>query len=306
MLGRSSLDVFPLALGANSFGWTSDEAQSHAVLDAFVAGGGTLVDTSDSYGAGASESIIGSWLAARGRRDDVVIATKVSRHPEFRGLAGDTVAAAAEASLRRLGVDHIDLYYAHFDDPDVPLDETVAAFDRLVSDGKVRFVGVSNYSPERLTGWLNVAATLGAAPPVALQPHYSLVHRRTYEPGLRDIAVAAGLGVLPYWGLAAGFLTGKYRTHEDLRGRAREQMLDRYFSEPGLAVVDALTRIGSRHGVEPATVALAWLRQRPGVTAPIASARTTDQLPALLAAADLTLAEEEMADLTRVSDAVGV
>ena len=311
-LGTSGLEIHPVVLGGNTFGWTSGENESHRVLDAFLDTGGTLVDTADSYSAwvdghegGESERVIGSWLAHRGRRDDVLIATKVSRHPEFRGLAASNVKAAAEASLKRLGTDRIDLYYAHFDDADTPLEDTVGAFDALVKEGKVRFVGVSNYAPDRLRRWLEIAEETGAALPVALQPHYSLVHRKTVEPELRDIAVGAGMGMLPYWALAAGFLTGKYRTEADLEGRARAGSVGRYMSPEGLAVVDRLVEIADAHGVAPATVALAWVLGRPGMAGVLASARTTEQLPALMDAARVSLSEQEMDTLTRASDAVG-
>ncbi|MDA2803882.1 aldo/keto reductase [Nocardiopsis suaedae] len=311
-LGNSGLEIHPVVLGGNTFGWTSDEKESHRVLDAFLDAGGTLVDTADSYSAwvegnegGESEHVIGSWLAGRGRRDDVLIATKVSQHPEFRGLAASNVKAAAEASLKRLGTDCIDIYYAHFDDAGTPLEDTVGAFDALVKEGKVRYVGVSNYGPDRLRRWLEIAEGIGAALPVALQPHYSLVHRKTVEPELRDIALGAGMGMLPYWALAAGFLTGKYRTEADLEGRARAGSVGRYMGPEGLAVVDRLVEIADAHGVAPATVALAWVLGRPGMAGVLASARTTEQLPALMDAARVSLSEDEAAALTRASDAVG-
>jgi aryl-alcohol dehydrogenase (NADP+) len=216
-LGTTDLDVFGLNLGGNVFGWTADEATSHAVLDAYADAGGNFVDTADSYMAaapgnrgGESETIIGSWLRRRGRRDDVVIATKVSQHPERKGLAHDNVLAAAEDSLRRLGTDHIDLYYAHFDDPDTPLEETLAAFDALVRQGKVRYVAGSNYSPERVREALAIQDREGWARWVALQPHYNLMERAGFEDGgLRELAEREGLAVLPYFALAKGFLTGK-------------------------------------------------------------------------------------------------
>jgi aryl-alcohol dehydrogenase-like predicted oxidoreductase len=306
-LGTSDLDLHPLALGTNTFGWTSDEATSHAVLDAFVAGGGNFVDTADSYSSwapgnagGESETILGSWLGTHDR-DDLVIATKVSQHPDFAGLSAANVAAAAEASLKRLGTDRIDLYYAHFDDEQTPLEETVRAFAELVDEGKVRHVGVSNYSAARIAAWVQIADENGFARPVALQPHYNLVHRQPYERELAPLAARWSLGVVPYFALASGFLTGKYRTQADLAGAAREQMAAGYLDESGLAVVQALTEVADGHGVAPATVALAWLQSRPGVVAPIASARTPEQLPALLAAATLSLAQDELAALDAAS-----
>ncbi|MFW5419127.1 aldo/keto reductase [Nocardiopsis sp. CNT-189] len=309
-LGGSDIELHPLVLGGNTFGWTGDEAASHRIMDAYLDGGGTLIDTADGYSAwvpgnsgGESERTIGSWLKASGRRDSVAIATKVSGHPEFPGLSGKNVKAAAEASLRRLGTDRIDLYYAHFDDPDTPLEETVAAFAALVEEGKVRHVGVSNYAPKRLREWLETADRLGAARPVALQPHYSLVHRNTYEPELRDIAVGAGMGALPYYGLGGGFLTGKYRTRADLEGRSRGSTVERYFSDAGLALVDLLAEIADAHSAEIPTIALAWLLTRPGIAAALASASRPEQLPALLAVADTALTDDEAAALTRASDA---
>ena len=308
----SALDVFPLALGGNTFGWTSDEGDSRDVLDAFVAGGGNFIDTADGYSAwvpgnsgGESETIIGGWLAARKNRDRVVIGTKVSQHPEFRGLSAANIAAAADASLGRLGTDHIDLYYAHFDDASTPLAETVGAFDSLVKAGKIRWVGVSNYSADRIRSWFEIARSEGCALPVALQPHYNLVHRGAYEREIAPIAAAEELAVVPYYGLASGFLTGKYKTADDLAGSARGRGAGAYLNDGGLGVVKVLEDVAAAHGVTAATVALAWLRGRPAVVAPIASARTPEQLPALLASATLELTADETAALDEVSAHVG-
>ncbi|TNM63168.1 aldo/keto reductase [Streptomyces sp. NP160] len=310
-IGTSALDVFPLALGGNTFGWTSDEATSHQVLDAFVAGGGDFIDTADGYSAwapghsgGESETVIGSWLKSRGRRDDVVIGTKVSQHPQFRGLSATNVRAAAEASLRRLQTDHIDLYYAHFDDPEVDLAETVAAFDGLVNTGKVRYVGLSNYSAERVQQWVSIAQGSGYAAPVALQPHYNLVSREPFEGQLAPVAAQHQLGVVPYFSLASGFLTGKYRTREDLAGSDRESFTAKYFTDEGLRVVEQLDRTAQAHGVALSTVALAWLQSKPTVVAPIASARNPEQLADLLASATVDLAVDEVAALDAFSDEV--
>ncbi|GAB2581327.1 NADP-dependent aryl-alcohol dehydrogenase [Paractinoplanes abujensis] len=307
-LGSSGIEVFPLNLGGNVFGWTSDESASHQVLDAFVAAGGNFVDTADGYSAwvpgnsgGESETIIGNWFAARGGRDRVVLATKVSQHPQFRGLAAATVAAAADASLTRLRTDYIDLYYAHYDDADTPLEETAGAFDALVKAGKVRAIGVSNYSAERIREWFEVARRNGFTLPVAVQPHYNLVERTAYERDIAPVAEAEGLAVLPYYALASGFLTGKYRTEADLASGPRGGGAQKYLTEDGLAVIKVLTDVAATHGVEPATVALAWLRTRKNVAAPIASARTTEQLPALIASATLDLAADEIAALDEVS-----
>ncbi|MDK8171003.1 aldo/keto reductase [Curtobacterium citreum] len=308
LLGTSSIDVFPLALGGNTFGWTSDEATSQTVLDAYLAGGGNFIDTADGYSAwvpgnsgGESETIIGNWTSSRRNRADIVIGTKVSQHPAFRGLAAANVRGAADASLQRLRTDYIDVYYAHFDDPGVPLEETIEAFDALRTAGKIREVGVSNYSPERLQEWIDIATRRGFALPVALQPHYNLVKRSEYETGLAPVVAAHQLGVVPYFALASGFLTGKYRSEVDLRGASREQMANAYMSAEGLAVVEVLDRIATAREVAIPTVALAWLRSRPGVAAPIASARTVEQLPALLASATFELTELERSDLNEAS-----
>ncbi len=307
-LGNSDLDVLPLALGGNVFGWTADEAASHQVLDAFTADGGNLIDTADGYSAwidgnsgGESETIIGSWLRASGKRDDVVIATKVSTHPDFKGLAAGNVRAAAEASLQRLGTDRIDLYWAHFDDESVPLEETVGAFNQLVEDGLVRWTAVSNYSAARIREWHGIAEANGWAKPVALQPHYNLVHRSAYEAELGPVARELGLAVLPYFALASGFLAGKYRTKADLEGAARGGAVEGYLNESGLGVVEALAEVAAAHDAAIASVALAWLRSKPEVGAPIASARTVEQLPDLLAGARLELTADEVAALDAAS-----
>ena len=238
-------------------------------------------------------------------RQDVLVATKVSQHPEFKGLSGPNVRSAAEASLKRLGVEAIDLYYAHFDDADTPLEETVAAFDDLVTEGKVRHIGVSNYSPERLREWIDTAERIGAARPVALQPKYSLVSRSTFEPGLRDIAVAEDLSGLPYHALASGFLTGKYRTEADLKQSIRGGSAAKNLNPSGLAIIEKLDQIAKARKVAIASIALAWTRTRPGITAPIAGARTADQLGPLLASAELELTRDEADELTALSDVIG-
>lgn len=310
-LGRTDIDIHPLVLGTNTFGWNTEESEAHAVLDAFTAAGGNLIDTADSYSVwapgnagGESETVIGSWLAKR-RDTRALVATKVSQHPEFKGLSGANVRAAAEASLKRLGVDTIDLYYAHFDDADTPLEETVAAFDDLVTEGKIRHIGISNYSPERVREWLDIAERTGAARPVALQPKYSLVSRGTFEPGLRDIAVAEGLSAFPYHALASGFLTGKYRTEDDLKQSVRGGSAAKHLNASGLAIIDKLDQVATARGVAIASVALAWTRTRPGVSAPIAGARAVDQMGPLLASAELELTADEAEELTALSDFIG-
>jgi len=307
-IGSSSLDVFPLALGGNTFGWTSDEATSHGVLDAFTAGGGNFVDTADGYSAwvpgnsgGESETIIGSWFARRGNRSDIVLGTKVSQHPDFKGLGGANVAAAADASLARLGTDYIDLYYAHFDDASTPLEETVSAFNDLVVSGKIRAVGVSNYTAERVAEWFAIAEAEGYTLPVALQPNYNLVERANYENTLAPIVAEKGLGVVPYYGLASGFLTGKYRSAADFSQSPRGGGMAKYLDNGGLDVVATLDTVAAEHDASLASVALAWLRSRPGVVAPIASARTLEQLPDLLASATLELTADQVAALDAAS-----
>ncbi|MBL3699175.1 aldo/keto reductase [Leucobacter luti] len=310
-IGTSAIDIAPLALGGNVFGWTADRAASFEVLDAFVAGGGDFVDTADGYShwvpghtGGESETIIGEWLAARGTRDRVVLATKVSTHPEFAGLAAANVRAAADASLARLGTDRIDLYYAHFDDAETPLEETVAAFSELVDAGKVRAIGVSNYTAERVAEWFRIARDGGYHLPVALQPHYNLVEREFETNGLRAVAESEALSVFPYFSLAKGFLAGKYREAADATApgaSARAEGAIAYLDDRGRAVLGALDEVAAAHGAELASVSLAWLRQQPTVGAPIASARSTEQLPALLAALSLELSQAELDRLAAAS-----
>jgi len=307
-IGTSDLDVYPLTLGGNTFGWTSDPATSFAVLDGYVEAGGNFIDTSDSYTRpgnpdGDSETILGQWFQKRERRDDVVLATKVGLREDAFGLAPDNVARAAEASLARLNTDYIDLYFAHYDDPKTPLVETIAAFDTLVQSGKVRHVGISNYSAERVAEWLAVCEDNGFTKPIALQPNYSLLAREGFEAGMRPLAEKFDLAVFPYWALASGFLTGKYRTEADLEGTDRGPLAGRFFSAAGLAVVDELDTIAQAHDVAVATVALAWTRQQPTIVAPIASARIPGQLDALLASVDLTLTAPELGRLDSISSA---
>jgi aryl-alcohol dehydrogenase-like predicted oxidoreductase len=309
-LGDTDIDTLPVALGANTMGWTADTDTSFAILDAFTDAGGSLIDTADAYSAwapgnsgGESETVIGEWIASRDARDRIVLATKVSRHPERRGLGAANIRAAIEDSLQRLKTDHVDLYYAHYDDPDTPLEETVTAFAELVDRGRVRHVGLSNYSPQRIGQWLDTARRLGVAPPVALQPHYNLLHREPFESQLAPIATEHELAVLPYFGLAAGFLTGKYRTRQDADGAARGSMVGDYLTDTGFAAAAQLREIAAAHDVAPATVALAWLRGRPAVTAPLAGATRLEQLQPIIDAATFTLDSDELDALERVSDA---
>ena len=304
---RTDLDVFPLCLGGNVFGWAADEATSFAVLDAYAQAGGNFVDTADGYSrwvpghtGGESETIIGRWLAASGNRDSMVIATKVGKHPQALGLSASSIRRGAEASLRRLQTDHIDLYYAHADDPDTPLEETLEAFDALVREGKVRYLAASNYSAPRLAQALTLSENQGWARFVALQQHYNLVHRDEYEGQLADLVAREELASVPYYGLASGFLTGKYRPGADVDS-PRAQRAGGYLDERGLRVLDALDQVAAAHEVAPATVALAWLAAQPTVAAPIASARSVEQLADLLAVTHVQLTDDELARLDRAS-----
>lgn len=297
-LGPSGIEVSPLNLGGNVFGWTADEEASFAVLNAYRAAGGNFIDTADVYSAwgegntgGESETILGRWLAACGS-DDVVIATKVGSWGELSGLAPDTVRRAVDGSRERLGVDTVDLYYAHRDEESRPIEEIARTFSALVDDGSIRTIGASNISAARLTGWLDVAAAEGLHAPVAVQPHYNLL-TRDIEADLLPVTRAAGLAVLPYYALASGFLTGKYRDGVSVDSARAGAMADR-LDDRGRRVLAALDEVAAEAGVEQTTVALAWLRQQHGVTAPIASARTPEQLPALLASMTLDLSADQL------------
>ncbi|HEX5146840.1 MAG TPA: aldo/keto reductase [Conexibacter sp.] len=299
-------DLFPLCFGGNVFSWTADRGESFAVLDAFVAAGGNFVDTADTYGAwvpgqsgGESEEILGAWMAERGNRDEVVVATKVGGRGA--GLAPATIRSHAEASLRRLRTDRIDLYYAHFDDPETPQEETLAAFDALVREGKVRALAASNHSPERLARALEISDREGLARYAALQPHYNLVERDEYEGPLAELAAREELPVLPYFSLAKGFLTGKYRPGSAAPDSARAEGAQAYLDDRGIAVLEALDGVAAAHATSVAAVALAWLRLQPTVLAPIASARTPQQLAELLPSATLELSADELAQLGAAS-----
>jgi aryl-alcohol dehydrogenase-like predicted oxidoreductase len=295
-LGRTGLEVFPLCIGGNVFGWTADEPQSRAVLDAYAEAGGNFIDTANSYLVehGRSETIIGRWMADRGNRDRIVVATKVGggKGP-VRNLRAATIKSEANASLERLRTDRIDLYYAHFDDEGTPLEETLRAFDDLVQAGTVRHLGASNYTPERLTAALELQRELGLAEFTVLQPHYNLVER-DYERTMLPVAETWDLAVLPYFALAKGFLTGKYRPGgEDVESQ-RATGARAYLDERGVAVLEALDEVAAAHDTSVAVVALAWLLAQPRIVAPIASARTTEQLEQILPAATLTLTPAEV------------
>ena len=297
----TDLDVSEICLGGNVFGWTADRDASFAVLDAFLAGGGNFIDTADSYSAfapgnsgGESETVIGEWLAARqGTRERVVLATKVGKHPQLMGLSPENIRAAAEASLMRLGTDRIDLYYAHSDDPSTPIEDSLAAFAALIEEGKVRHVAASNYSAPRLAEALEIAERESLPRYVALQPEYSLVERGAYEGEPMGLCEREGLACIPYWGLARGFLTGKYRPGGPDVDSPRAAGAAAYLNERGIVVLAALDELAAAHDAEVATVALAWLLAQPTVLSPIASARNVEQLAPLLAVPDLQLSADE-------------
>ncbi len=307
-LGDTQLDVFPLCLGGNVFGWTIEEERSFEVLDAYHAAGGNFIDTADTYGrrgpggAGGSERIIGRWMAERGNRDQLVIATKVGMSPENPGLSEASIRRGAEGSLQRLGTDVIDLYYAHRDDPETPLEETLAAFGSLIEEGKIRHAAASNYSAARLEEALAIGRRPGMASYVALQPHYNLMERAGYEGELAGVCERTGLACIPYFALARGFLTGKYTRDGPTVDSPRAQSVrESYLNERGFAVIDALSEIAVAHGVAIAAVALAWLLAQPTVLAPIASATSVEQLSEQLPAAELELSPQELRRLTEVS-----
>jgi aryl-alcohol dehydrogenase-like predicted oxidoreductase len=305
ILGRTDLDVFGLCLGGNVFGWTADERESHDILDAYVEAGGNFVDTANSYLVehGASETIIGRWLASRGNRDEIVLATKVGGgRGATRNLRPETIESECRASLERLHTNRIDLYYAHFDDEETPLEDSLRAFDALVRAGTVRHVAASNYTPERLTAAIELQREHRLAEFTVLQPHYNLMER-DFERALLPVAERLDLALLPYYGLAKGFLTGKYRPGGEEVESPRADSARAYLERGGAAVLEALDEVAAAHGAPVAAVALAWLRARPRVVAPIASARTTEQLAQILPAATLELTADEVERLSSVAPA---
>jgi aryl-alcohol dehydrogenase-like predicted oxidoreductase len=310
-LGRSPLEVSPLCFGGNVFGWTADERTSHSLLDAWVDAGFNFIDTADVYSrwapghaGGESETVIGKWLARGGRRDQVVIATKVGMDMgEGKvGLKAARIREAVEASLKRLQVDRIDLYQAHKDDPDTPLEETLEAFAKLVDQGKVRAIGASNYSAARLADALAVSARQGLPRFETLQPLYNLYDRAVFEAELQPLCVRESVGVINYYALAAGFLTGKYRSADDAAKSARgKATVSKYLNERGLRILAALDAASKQLGAPPGRIAIAWLLAQPGVTSPIASATSLEQLAELVEAARLQLAPDVLAQLDRAS-----
>ncbi len=306
-IGDTDLEVFPLALGGNTFGWTSSEAESFAVIDAVVAAGGNFIDTADVYSAwapgnrgGESEVILGRWLKARKNRDRVVIGTKVGQLAGSAGLAPRTIRAAAEASLRRLQVDTVDLYYAHIDDRATPLADSLGAFDALVREGKVRYLAASQYTAPRLEEALAISKQNGLARYVALQTHYSLVHREGYEGALAAVCARENVSCIPFWALAKGFLTGKYRAGRQVES-ARQEGASAFLDARGLRVLNALDAVGAARGAPVAAVSLAWLLAQEAVAVPLASARVAAQLEDLLPVATLELTAEDLRQLTEAS-----
>ena len=293
-LGKTNLQVHPLCLGGNVFGWSATPAGSQLVLDAYADAGGNFIDSADMYSqwhdgniGGESETIIGDWMKSRGNRADIIVATKVAKLSTRAGLAAANIAAAAEDSLRRLGTEYIDIYYAHHDDESVPLEESLTAFHKLVTAGKVRYIAASNYSADRLAKALKISRELGISEYLLLQPHYNAIVRNEYEGALLALAVKEEIAVLPYFALAAGFLTGKYQPGVAVESVRAEDMPE-YMNDRGWAILQALADIAAQHNAPIAATALAWLRAQPGIAAPIASARTPEQLSQLLPIVELS------------------
>lgn len=309
-LGNAPFKVSPLTFGGNVFGWTADAAMSFRLLDGFVAAGFNFIDSADVYSrwhpgnqGGESEAILGKWLKARGNRDKVIVATKfgIEMGSDKKGLARGYMFQAVEASLRRLQTDYIDLYQSHRDDPDTPIEETLSAYQELIQQGKVRAIGASNFTAERLAESLETSRRLGLPRYDSLQPQYSLVERREFEGPLEDLCLKENIGVIGYYSLASGFLTGKYRTASDSDNRARAPRVAKYLNEAGFAVLTALDRVAARYDAKPGQVALAWLIARPSVTAPIVSATNLEQLAEMVASPNIQLDSDAIAEIDAAS-----
>ncbi|MDQ6432654.1 aldo/keto reductase [Mesorhizobium sp. LHD-90] len=309
-LGRTGLDIVPLVLGGNVFGWTADEKTSFEILDRFLAAGLNAIDTADAYSTwvpgnsgGESETIIGKWMKSRGNRDSVVLITKVGSDmgQGKKDLSAAYIEKAIEASLRRLQTDAIDLYFSHWPDPTVPYEETLGAYEKLLKKGKIRHIGASNLDAAQLSDALNVAREKGLPPYEVLQPEYNLYDRSSYDGPLRDLCMGEGLGVITYFSLAKGFLSGKYRSEADLGKSARGGGIKHYLDARGMRILAALDAVSARHSARQAEVALAWVIARQGVTAPIASATSVEQVDSLAKAASLALSPEDIAELDRAS-----
>ena len=309
-LGASSLEVSPISFGGNVFGWTADKEMSFRLLDGFVDAGFNFIDTADVYSrwapgnqGGESETIMGEWLSLRGGRDKLVIATKFGMEmgPGKVGLSARYMTEAVEASLRRLKTDYIDLYQSHKDDPDTPVEETLGAYQRLIEQGKVREIGASNFTAARLQESLDTSREHGLPRYQSLQPLYSLVERKAFEGELEELCLKENVGVIGYYSLASGFLTGKYRSKADMAGRTRAPRVEKYVNEDGFRVLDALDAVAEKHNAKPGQVALAWLIARPSVAAPIASATNMEQLAELVGAAALKLDRDDVVNIDRAS-----
>jgi len=308
-IGLSDLEVAPINLGGNVFGWTLDEKQSFTLLDEFLEGGFNFIDTADTYAwwvngtGGQSETIIGNWLKSRGNRDRVVIATKVGSETKEHSfdISRTHILRSVDESLQRLQTDYIDLYYTHYDDNKTPVEETLSAYDEVIKAGKVRYIAASNVSPARLEESFDLAEKKGLPRYVALQPHYNLVERAGYETDYAPLAEKYGLTVFPYWALAAGFLTGKYRSEADLGKSVRGGGVKKYLNPKGLAVLDALDNVAAKHQSTPATISLAWLLAQPHIGAPIVSATSRQQLETIFAAPSLKLDSEDLEQLDKAS-----
>jgi len=309
-LGNTDLEIYPVAFGGNVFGWTLDEKKSFEILNGFTDAGFNFIDTADVYSrwkpgnsGGESEKIIGKWLKEKKNRHDIILTTKVGSDmgDGKKGLKKKYILQAVEDSLKRLKTDYLDLYQTHFDDESTPVLETLEAYDQLVKDGKIRWIGTSNMSPERIKESLETSAEKGLPSYETLQPHYNLYAREKYESEYETLALGHGLGVFTYFSLESGFLTGKYRTKEDLKKSPRGGDMDKYFDERGLKILDALDEISKQNNTTPASVALAWLIQRPSVTAPIVSATSLSQLDAIIQAPELNLDSDAIRFLTSQS-----
>jgi aryl-alcohol dehydrogenase-like predicted oxidoreductase len=309
-LGQSSLEVPPITLGCNVFGWTADEKTSFALLDAWLAAGFNFLDTADVYArwvkgstGGDSETIIGKWLKARGNRDKIVLATKlgIEMAPGKKGLSRAYMQTAVEDSLRRLQTDYIDLYQSHRDDPDTPIEETLSAYADLIKAGKVREIGASNFSADRLADSLKISTDKGLPRYQSLQPQYNLVERDSFEGPLEDLCLKEKVGVIGYYSLASGFLTGKYKSKADAEGRARGRGVEKYLNDHGFGVIKALEEVAAQYEAKPGQIALAWLIARPSVTAPIASVTTLEQVAELVEAAEIELDAESIAKIDAAS-----
>jgi aryl-alcohol dehydrogenase (NADP+) len=307
-IGTSDLQVAPLVFGGNVFGWTTDERTSFSILDTFVDHGLNFIDTADSYSqwaeghqGGESETIIGKWFKESGKRDKIVLATKVGMLRTRPGLSAANIEAAVNDSLRRLQTDYIDVYFSHLDDDKTPFEETLGAYQKLVKAGKVRVIGASNFTGERLKAALKVSKESGLPAYEVLQPEYNLYDRESYETDLEPVAQAHKLTVVTYFSLASGFLSGKYRSNADMAKAARSSLVEKYLNDRGLQIVDTLIEVAKRNDTTPATVALAWIIARPSVTAPIASATSVEQLESLAAATRLQLSSEDLKLLNEAS-----